>query len=138
HRLTPTSWGVSKMRSTRWVVTAAAVLFTSLFFGQAFAFNWTATGSFRYQDREVDQNGFTGATPTLPIRFAKVEVRYKQGGGTQLLATGFTDENGNYSINVLNDTSTRDIQIRVLTISGVSDLFLQVTNVNGQLNNYAV
>jgi hypothetical protein len=106
--------------------------------GPVLAFNWTASGSFKYQDREFDQNGFTGVTPSLPIRFAKVEVRFKQGGGTNLLATGATDGNGNYSIDVLNDTTVRDIQIRVLTASGIPDLFLQVTNVNGSKVNYAV
>ncbi len=105
---------------------------------EAFAFNWTATGSFKYQDREFDINGFTGLTPALPIRFAKVEVRYKQGSGSNLLATGFTDANGNYSVPVLNDTTVRDILVRVITTSGVSDLFLQVTNVAGQTANYAV
>ena len=116
-------------------VTAIVGLFAT---GQVLAFDWTASGSFRYQDREFNQGGYTGVTPSLPIRFAKVEVRFRQGGGTQLLATGATDGNGNYSINVLNDTVTRDIQIRVLTASGVSDLFLQVTNVNGPKVNYAV
>jgi hypothetical protein len=98
---------------------------------------WTATGSFKYQDREFDQNGFTGVTPSLPIRFAKVEVRYKQGNNFVPLATGATDASGNYSVFV-NDTSTRDIQVRVVTISGVPDLFLQVFNDSGQGANYAV
>src|SRR5262245_49746395 len=115
------------------------VLLVSALAGDAaLAFNWTATGSFKYQDREFDINGFTGLTPALPIRFAKVEVRYKQGSGSNLLATGFTDANGNYSVQVLNDTTVRDILVRVITTSGVSDLFLQVTNVQGQTANYAV
>ncbi|MCI0568010.1 MAG: PPC domain-containing protein [Acidobacteria bacterium] len=126
------------MRVPRFVTSAVAAIVVLFATGQVLAFNWTASGSFKYQDREFNQNGFTGVTPSLPIRFAKVEVRYKQGGGTQLLATGATDGSGNYSIDVLNDTSTRDIQIRVLTASGVSDLFLQVTNVNGTKVNYAV
>jgi hypothetical protein len=99
---------------------------------------WTASGTFLYQDREFDENGFTGATPNLPIRFAKVEVRYfKPSGGTTLLATGATDAAGNYSI-LVNDTSTRDITIRALTVSGVANLFLEVTNVVGTVSNYAV
>jgi len=117
------------------LLTGIVALFAT---GPVLAFNWTANGSFKYQDREFDQNGFTGVTPALPIRFAKVEVRFKQGGGTQLLATGATDGNGNYSIDVLNDSTVRDIQIRVLTASGIPDLFLQVTNVNGSKVNYAV
>lgn len=117
------------------LLTGVVTLFAT---GPVLAFNWTANGSFKYQDREFDENGFTGVTPSLPIRFAKVEVRFRQGGGTQLLATGATDANGNYSIDVLNDTTVRDIQIRVLTASGLPDLFLQVTNVNGSKVNYAV
>jgi hypothetical protein len=118
---------------------AGLVLFVAFMAADsALAFNWTATGSFKYQDREFDINGFTGLTPALPIRFAKVEVRYKQGSGSNLLATGFTDASGNYSVQVLNDTTVRDILIRVITTSGVADLFLQVTNVQGQTANYAV
>ena len=126
------------MKVTRAILGGLVLLISALAADAAFAFNWTATGSFKYQDREFDINGFTGLTPALPIRFAKVEVRYKQGSGSNLLATGFTDANGNYSVQVLNDTTVRDILVRVITTSGVSDLFLQVTNVNGQSANYAV
>jgi len=130
--------GVSRVRASRWIVSALTLGLALCAADSLFAFNWTATGSFKYQDREFDENGFTGITPSLPIRFAQVEVRYKQGGGTQLLASGATDANGNYSIDVLNDSTVRDIQIRVLTASGAPDLFLQITNVNGSKVNYAV
>jgi len=50
---------------------AGAVL---LAFAQAAHANWTASGTFSYRDREFDQTGFTGATPTRPIRLADVEV----------------------------------------------------------------
>src|SRR5437867_13423183 len=61
--------------------------------------NWTASGAFRYVDREFDQNGFTGAEPALPVRYANVEVRdAKAKGGAALLATGATDASGNFSI----------------------------------------
>ena len=126
------------MKLAKAVPIGLVLLVSALAGDAALAFNWTATGSFKYQDREFDINGFTGLTPALPIRFAKVEVRYKQGGGSNLLATGFTDANGNYSVQVLNDTTVRDILVRVITTSGVSDLFLQVTNVQGQTANYAV
>ena len=126
------------MKVTKTILGGLVLLVSALAADSALAFNWSATGSFKYQDREFNIDGFTGLTPAVPIRFAKVEVRYKQGSGTNLLATGFTDANGNYSVLVLNDTSVRDILIRVITTSGVSDLFLQVTNVNGQSSNYAV
>lgn len=100
--------------------------------------DWTATGTFNYQDREFDQNGFTGVTPSRPIRFAKVEVRdANASGGNAVLATGATDAAGNYSIFV-PDMKTRTIQIRALTTSGVSNLFLQVNNILTPVNPYAV
>src|SRR5262245_40342666 len=59
--------------------------------GQARA-NWVASGTFRYQDREFDQSGYTGDLPQLPVRFASVEIRdLNVNGGQQLLATGATD-----------------------------------------------
>ncbi|HET9299460.1 MAG TPA: hypothetical protein VFO11_05905, partial [Candidatus Polarisedimenticolaceae bacterium] len=36
--------------------------------------NWMATGTFRYRDREFDQNGFTGVEPALAARYVDVEV----------------------------------------------------------------
>jgi hypothetical protein len=101
--------------------------------------NWTASGTFRYIDREFDQNGFTGVEPPLPIRFATVEVRDTQGNAQKsLLATGSTDANGNFSIAV-SDRNTRTLYVRVLSTStGVSNLFLKVQNRLTPKNPYAV
>jgi hypothetical protein len=101
--------------------------------------NWTATGTFRYIDREFDQTGFTGAEPPLPIRFATVEVRDANAkGGSALLASGATDANGNYSIAV-SDSKTRTIYVRVLTTStAVSGLFLRVQDRVTPKDPYAV
>ena len=108
--------------------------------GSAWA-NWVASGSFRYQDREFDDTGFTGDQPTLPIRFATIEIRdLNVNGGQQLLATGATDGAGNFSINVVDaSTKTRNIIARAISSStGMPGLFLSVTNVNGSTAPYAV
>jgi hypothetical protein len=103
--------------------------------------NWVASGSFRYQDREFDENGFTGNQPLLPIRFANVEIRdLNLNGGQQLLATGATDGSGNFSIPVVDSsTKSRNIVARVISSSSaVAGLSLSVTNVNGSPAFYAV
>ena len=103
--------------------------------------NWVASGSFRYQDREFDDTGFTGNQPMLPIRYATIEIRdLSVNGGQQLLATGSTDGGGNFSINVVDSsTKTRNIVARVISSStAVPGLFFSVTNVNGSTSPYAV
>jgi hypothetical protein len=89
--------------------------------------DWTASGTMLYTDREFDQNGFTGAEPVLPIRFATVEVRVPdQNGKKALLATGATDANGRFSIFV-PDSRARTVMVRVLTTSDqVSGMFVRV------------
>lgn len=101
--------------------------------------NWTASGTFRYIDREFDQNGFTGLELPLAIRSATVEVRdANQTGNKGLLATGATDSNGSFSIAV-TDSKTRTVYIRVLTTStAVSGLYLRVENILTPKTPYAV
>jgi len=101
--------------------------------------NWTATGTFRYVDREFDQTGFTGAEPPLPVRFATVEVRDFNANGTKaLLATGATNASGAFSIAV-SDSKVRTVYVRALTSSGaVSGLFVKVQNRFIPKNPYAV
>jgi hypothetical protein len=101
--------------------------------------NWTASGTFRYVDREFDQNGFTGVEPPLPIRFATIEVRdFNAQPKKAVLATGATDANGNFSIPV-TDSSTRTVYVRILTAStAVSNVFLKVQNRLIPKNPYAV
>jgi hypothetical protein len=102
------------------------------------AANWVASGTFRYQDRAWDQNGFTGTISEMPIRFADIEVRDPNKGGAKgLLAKGKTAADGSFSISV-TDSSTRSVNVRVLTTSkNTSDLFVQVNTANNS-NPYAV
>src|SRR5580765_1291000 len=101
--------------------------------------NWTASGTFRYIDREFDQSGFTGSEPPLPIRFANVEVRDANANGAKaLLATGATDANGNFSFTV-SDNKTRTVYVRAVTAStATSGLFLKVQNRVTPKNPYSV
>ncbi|HMC82285.1 MAG TPA: hypothetical protein VKL61_03555, partial [Candidatus Polarisedimenticolia bacterium] len=101
--------------------------------------NWTASGTFRYVDREYDQTGFTGSEPLLPIRFADIEVRdANANGGAALLATGATDTSGNFTIAV-SDNKTRTVYVRVVTTStAVPTLFLKVQNRLFPQNVYSV
>ena len=113
----------------------------TVIFGGSAGANWVATGTFRYEDRVFNEDGYTGALAVLPIRFAKVEIRdMNSNGGQQLLATGATDLGGNFSINVIDSsTKTRSIIARVISDSSpVAGLHLIVTNVNGTQNPYAV
>src|SRR4029077_20765214 len=124
------------MMRTRFVAVALLGWIGSL--GLAYG-NWTASGTFRYIDREFDQTGFTGAEPPLPIRYANVEVRdANASGGAALLATGATDANGNFSVFV-SDKKTRTIYIRALTTStATSGLYIKVQNSIFPKNPYAV
>lgn len=124
------------MIRARILVATLAVAFTATGLAQA---NWTATGSFRYIDREFDQTGFTGTEPPVPIRFANVEVRdANANGGKALLATGATDANGNFSIAV-TDNKTRSVYVRAVTAStAVPGLYLKVQNRVTPKTPYAV
>src|SRR5262249_7590765 len=91
--------------------------------------NWVASGTFVYEEREWDQNGFTGVVSQLPIRFADVEVIDPNKSGTKAtLARGKTDVAGAYSISV-TDSSTRTVYVRVLgQTTQTTDLFVKVVN----------
>jgi hypothetical protein len=96
--------------------------------------NWTATGSFKYEDRDWNQAGFTGTLSIRPVRFADVEViDANKNGGKAILAKGKTDANGSFSIAV-TDSSTRTVKVRVYTrTTQTADLFVKVTNLGGSV-----
>jgi hypothetical protein len=86
--------------------------------------NWVASGTFLYEDRELDQTGFTGVISQKPIRFADLDIY----DGKKTIATGKTDANGAFSISVI-DSSVRTVKVRVFTkTNSTADLFVKVTN----------
>ena len=70
------------------------------------------SGQLRYQDREYDSQGFTGARPFKPIRFAEVEVVRES--DAQVLAAGSSDADGLYSMTFTN-SGTAGVYVRVLS-----------------------
>src|SRR2546428_2017304 len=109
----------------------SALYLRLVFFAAAFSLlptaawaNWTASGKFMYVDRDYDQTGFTGSQPSLPIRYADVQI--VDANSKAQLAKGPTDANGNFSIAVV-DSKTRNVYARVVTQStATADLFIAV------------
>jgi hypothetical protein len=100
--------------------------------------DWTASGTFEYQDREMSRVGFTGTEPYRPIRWADVEVL--DDNSSAILATGYTDSLGIFSIEV-TDGQTRDVVVRILTETQYcpfSNRIVQVHNNTWSGNPYAV
>lgn len=88
--------------------------------------DYQVTGRFEYQDRAFSVNGFTGNDPELPIRFADVEVvQVLDGGSTTLLASGSTDANGFFTLQVA-ETTTRNVMVRVVSTSTQHGLPIRV------------
>ncbi len=79
---------------------------------------FTVTGQFLYEDRIFDGNGYTGTVQNLPIRHAKVEI--VNAAGALVLATGFTNGDGDYSIEVTGQTLPVTIYARCLTDGGTT------------------
>lgn len=86
--------------------------------------DFTASGTFQYEDRPFDHDGFTGEQAWLPIRRADVEVVDL---ATQtVLGSGQTDDGGSFQVDVAL-TVYRTIYVRCLTDTAVDPLiYLQV------------
>ncbi|TAJ18141.1 MAG: hypothetical protein EPO68_08365, partial [Planctomycetota bacterium] len=86
------------MRAARLTHLAAAAAL-ALFAGRAHA-DFVASGTFRYVDRAFTfGGGWTGAEPQLPVRQATVQVL--DANSLAVLATGNTDNNGQFAIPVV-------------------------------------
>jgi len=90
------------------------------------AADFTASGTFLYEDRRLGPDGFTGEHVWLPIRRADVEVVDFL---TQtVIGTGQTDEDGAYAVFVQLGIP-RTIYVRCLTDTGIDpSLHLSVLN----------
>ena len=97
--------------------------------------NWTASGTFLYQDRAWDETGFVEPLVTRPVRYADVEViDPTKSGSKQVLASGKTDASGAFSIAVSDSTTRSKVAVRVLTrTTKTSDLFVKVTTPSGSV-----
>ena len=86
--------------------------------------DFTASGTFQYEDRPFDLDGFTGEQAWLPIRRADVEVVDLL---TQtVLGSGQTDDSGAFQLDVAL-TVARTIYVRCLTDTAADPLiYLQV------------
>jgi hypothetical protein len=91
-----------------------ACLIVTLISTAAVRADFTVTGRFRYQDLEIDLNGFTGVRPDRPIRLADVLILDDVTG--VVLAQGATDLNGEFSIAV-SDNQIRTISVVVVANS---------------------
>ncbi len=109
---------------------------TGMFRAGDLAANYTVTGTFRFENRLQDRQGFTGEIEELPIRLADVEVLDDQ--TSEVLAAGYTDSTGNFSLQVV-DSQTRDVVIRVITTSeNIASLKLKVGSWFGGGTPYAL
>ncbi|NNF06162.1 MAG: hypothetical protein HKN21_05325, partial [Candidatus Eisenbacteria bacterium] len=77
------------------------------------AFAFEVTGTFLYEDRVWDLQGYTGTVQNLPIRMANVEI--VDATTQQILASGATDANGNYTIEVTGVIGLVNLYARCLT-----------------------
>lgn len=78
------------------------------------AANFTASGTFQYEDLPIEINGFQSPHPSRPCRY--VDVRVIDSATQVVLAQGATDANGYFSIAV-PDAAVRNIAILALTQS---------------------
>ena len=78
------------------------------------AADFTATGTFQYEDLPIGLNGFQSPHPSRPCRY--VDVRVIDNATLAVIAQGATDANGYFSIAV-TDALVRDVAILALTTS---------------------
>ncbi len=92
------------------------------------AADFTASGTFLYEDLPIDINGFQSPHPARPCRF--VDVRVIDNTTQAIIGLGATDANGYFSINVI-DANIRHVAILALTQSGyIANLNYYVSNWN--------
>jgi hypothetical protein len=90
--------------------------------------DFQVSGKFMYENLPIDINGFQSPHPSAPVRL--VDVRVIDNTTSASLATGATDNNGNFSFTV-TDASVRDIAILALTQSGA------IANLNHYVTEWA-
>jgi hypothetical protein len=104
----------------------AAVLLSS---APAFA-DYTVSGRFLYEDREFDENGFTGNITRRPIRHADVRIM----AGILLLKTGATQEDGTFTITVAGTPDQAVTAVCVTTSAATPGLLLDARVANNDFS----
>lgn len=94
------------------------------------------SGAIRYTDKEYGMDGFTGSTTLKSVRFARIEVYSKSDSGDEhVLATGQTNGDGGYSLEIAG--ASGDLRLRVYALTGsASPMTVEVNDTGGNL--YAV
>jgi len=86
------------------------------------------SGDAFYEDKLFDSNGFTGVIKPTPIRNAVVEA-VAIDGFLPFSATGVTDENGNFTLPPLNNSTRRGgVYVRVLSKTAAASATKVVVN----------
>jgi hypothetical protein len=75
---------------------------------------YTVKGRFQYEDRELDETGFTGNTSFVPVRYADVELVDIDSG--EVLGGTFTNETGYFQMSI-SDSTVRNLTVRAKTSS---------------------
>ncbi len=89
-------------------------------------------GTIRYQDKEYDQNGFTGNTSYKAVRYATVELIDVRDGTETVIIAGSTDAEGQYILNFSGTIS--NLKLRVYAKSDEnSGVRIQVNNLSDNL-----
>jgi len=94
------------------LLSALAVVAVVLVAGRPAGADFTATGTFMYEDLPIDINGFQSPHVNRPCRL--VDVNVIDSNTLTVLAQGATDLNGSFSINV-TDSQVRNIAVLALT-----------------------
>jgi len=88
----------------------------------------TVTGKVLYEDRPYTKSGF-GASVNRPVRQAKIDLL--NSAGNTILATGFTDEIGTYSLTFAGPD--QDVKIRVYAQRGTGKINAVVKNLGNAI-----
>jgi hypothetical protein len=96
------------------------------------AFADTISGRIQYENKLYNVDGFTGATESLPVRYAVVEVTV----GTNIYSTS-TDGLGNYTVSVPN-SGTQSIKVSVYAYQNNASFNIAVKDNNTSKATYVV
>lgn len=93
------------------------------------------SGTVTYQDKEYDQNGFTGVIINKPVRYVDVEV--VNGFTNAVLASTSTDASGFYAIDYITYIG-QPVKLRVIAVTSPSGSEVaEIKNLQGEIYSVA-